>query len=149
MWCYTGVMPVIRAVIDTNVIFEGLTRQGGACGLIVEGWLAGLFAPCVSDAVAYEYVDVLSRKLSERNWRRIRPVVGHMLGLAEFITVRYSWRPNSPDPADEHVIDCAMNANASVVTTNIRDFRLAAQSLGLYVMEPAAFIRVITQEEQD
>lgn len=28
----------MRAVIDTNVLFEGLTKQGGACALIVEAW---------------------------------------------------------------------------------------------------------------
>ena len=39
----------------------------------------------------------------------------------------FSWRPMSPDPGDEHVIDCAMNACASVVTANTRDFQLAVQ----------------------
>jgi len=55
----------MRAVIDTNVLFEGLTRQGGAPGLIIDAWFADLFQPCVSNALAYEYLDVLSRKLSE------------------------------------------------------------------------------------
>jgi hypothetical protein len=31
-----------RFVIDTNVLFEGLTKQGGAPGLIVDVWLTGL-----------------------------------------------------------------------------------------------------------
>jgi predicted nucleic acid-binding protein len=26
----------LRVVIDTNVIFEGLTKQGGAAGLIID-----------------------------------------------------------------------------------------------------------------
>nr|WP_206754468.1 hypothetical protein [Pseudanabaena cinerea] len=29
-------------VIDTNVLFEGLTKQGGAAGLIIDAWLARL-----------------------------------------------------------------------------------------------------------
>jgi len=48
-----------RVIIDTNVVFEGVTRQGGACGLIVEAWSTGLFRPFVSNALAYEYADVL------------------------------------------------------------------------------------------
>lgn len=28
------------AVIDTNVVFEGLTKQGGASRLVVDAWLA-------------------------------------------------------------------------------------------------------------
>ena len=46
----------------------------------------------------------------------------------------------SPDPGDDHVIDCAMNAGVPVVTSNVRDFRLAAQTLGLVVMTPVDFV---------
>jgi hypothetical protein len=38
------------------------------------------------------------------------------------------------------VIDCAMNAGAPVVTTNVRDFRLAQQSLEMVVMTPIEFV---------
>ena len=41
------------------------------------------------------------------------------------MVIHYSWRPMSPDPGDEHVIDCAMNAGATVVTWNVRDFKAA------------------------
>jgi predicted nucleic acid-binding protein len=56
----------LQAVIDTNVLFEGLTTQGSAPGLIMEAWLGRLFVACVSNALAYEYVEVLSQKLSTR-----------------------------------------------------------------------------------
>ncbi|PIZ26050.1 MAG: toxin-antitoxin system toxin component, PIN family protein, partial [Chloroflexi bacterium CG_4_10_14_0_8_um_filter_57_5] len=38
-------MNIKRVVVDTNVLFEGLTRKGGAAGLVVDAWLAGLFRP--------------------------------------------------------------------------------------------------------
>lgn len=63
-----------RVVVDTNVVFEGVTKQGGACGLIVEAWSAGLFRPFISNALAYEYADVLSRLLSAERWQKIQPV---------------------------------------------------------------------------
>ena len=130
----------MKAVIDTNVVFEGLTAQRGACGLIVDAWLAGLFQPCVSTALAYEYTDVLGRKLSEARWLVIKPVLERMLARAEFVPIYFSWRPTSPDPGDDLVIDCAMNAGAPVVTANVRDFRRARQSLGLAVMTPIEFV---------
>ena len=133
-------MAGLRAVIDTNVLFEGLTKQGGAPGLIVEAWLASLFHPCVSNALAYEYADVLSRKLSAKRWQDIGPTLGMLLSQAEFTTIYFSWRPSSPDPADEHLIDCAMNAGAIIVTSNIKDFKNAQSSLGLSVMEPVDFV---------
>jgi predicted nucleic acid-binding protein len=36
-----------RVVINTNVVFEGLTKRGGAAGLVVDTWLAGLLQVCV------------------------------------------------------------------------------------------------------
>ncbi|MCI0691549.1 PIN domain-containing protein [candidate division KSB1 bacterium] len=128
-----------RVIIDTNVVFEGLTKQGGACALIVDAWLAGLFRPCISNALAYEYADVLSRLLSAERWQKIQPVLGKLLDHTEFVTVYFTWRPSSPDPGDEHVIDCAMNAGATVVTPNVRDFQMARQSLGLRVITPVEF----------
>ena len=140
----------LRIVIDTNVVFEGLTQKGGAAGLIIDAWLAGLLKVYVSDALAYEYIDVLSRKLSEPRWQRIKPVLGELLAKAEFIVAYFSWRPSSPDPGDEHVIDCAMNAGAAVVTSNVNDFKLAKDSLGLRVMNPVDFLnRLIERFESE
>ena len=132
--------PLLRVVIDTNVVFEGLTKRGGAAGLIIDAWLAGLLQVYVSNALAYEYADALSRKLSETRWQRIKPVLGTLLSRTQFVTIYYSWRPSSPDPGDEHVIDCAMNAGAVVVTSNVRDFRTAEESLGLRVATPAEMV---------
>ena len=126
-----------RVVVDTNVVFEGLTKRGGAAGLIIDSWLAGLLPVYVCNALAYEYADVLSRKLSEARWQRIKPVLGSLLSQAQLVVVHYSWRPMSPDPGDEHIIDCAMNAGATVITSNVRDFRRAREALGLRVMTPA------------
>ncbi len=136
----------LRVVIDTNIVLEGLTKKGGAAGLIIEAWLTGLLDVYISNALAYEYVDVLSRKLSIARWQRIEPVVGELLSQAEFIVTYFSWRPSSPDPGDEHVIDCAMNAGAVVVTSNVRDFRMAEESLGLQVLNPVEFVNHIVNQ---
>jgi predicted nucleic acid-binding protein len=134
-----------RVVVDTNVVFEGLTKQGGACGLIVEAWLGGLFQPCVTNALAYEYLDVLTRKLSPVRWENTRLLYQEILNEAEFITVYYRWRPISKDPGDDHLIDCAMNAGAAVVTSNLKDFKLAESQLGLQVLTPLDFVLYLTR----
>jgi predicted nucleic acid-binding protein len=134
----------MRVVIDTNVLFEGLTKQGGACGLIVDAWRVGLIEACASNALAYEYEDVLERKLSPRRWTQIQPVLNSLLRQAEFVTIYFSWRPSSPDPGDEHLIDRAMNADATVMTANKRDFAQAQQTLGLRVMSPVEFVTELT-----
>jgi predicted nucleic acid-binding protein len=137
-----------RIVVDTNIVFEGLTKQGGASGLIMDAWLAGLMVVCVSNALAYEYDDVLSRKLSEKRWSRLQPVLGQLLNVAQYTNIYFSWRPTSPDAGDDLVIDCAMNAGAIVVTSNIRDFRSARDSLDLQIMTPVEFVNLLAAGEQ-
>jgi putative PIN family toxin of toxin-antitoxin system len=133
--------PIVpRVVIDTNVLFEGLTKQGGAAGLIVDAWLEGWVVVCVSNALAYEYEDVLSRKLSAVRWQEIQQVLALLIEDVQFVDIYFSWRPSSPDAGDELVIDCAMNGNAIVITSNIRDFRNAKEALELRVMTPIEFV---------
>lgn len=141
-------LPLLRIVVDTNVVFEGLTKQGGASGLIIDAWLAGLMVVCVSNALAYEYDDVLSRKLSKERWNNLQPVLGQLLNVAQYTNIYFSWRPTSPDAGDDMVIDCAMNAGAIVVTSNIRDFRSAKESLGLRVLTPVQFVSLLASGEK-
>ncbi len=136
-----------RFIIDTNVVFEGLTKKGGAADLVIQVWRGGLFRAMLSNALAYEYADVLSRKLSAPRWQTIQPVLGALIACAEFVTIHYSWRPSSPDPGDEHLIDCAMNAGAVIVTYNVRDFRAAQDSLGVIVWTPVEFVTMLARSE--
>ena len=135
-----------RVVVDTNVVFEGLTQRGGASALLLDAWLGDLLEVCVSNALAYEYADVLARKLSSQRWNRLRPVLGALLANASFVTVYYSWRPIGPDPGDEFVIDCAMNAGSIVVTGNVKHFKLAQETLGLNVCTPLELVALLANE---
>lgn len=125
-----------RVVLDTNVVFEGLTKRAGVSGTIINAWHGGLLTVCVTDAMVYEYTDVLTRKLSTERIAVTIAALGTLLASTEFTTVHYRWRPSSPDPGDEFVIDCAMNANATLITSNLKDFRLAQQTLGLQILTP-------------
>jgi putative PIN family toxin of toxin-antitoxin system len=133
----------LRVVLDTNVIFEGLTKRKGACGIIIDAWLAGLIRVYVSDELVYEYADVLSRKLSTKKWERAKIVLATLLQSAQFVALHYTWRPSSPDPADDKVIDCAMNVNAIIVTSNLKDFRKAEKELGAMVVTPLQLVQLL------
>ena len=127
----------LRVVLDTNVIFEGLTKQAGVCGMLMDAWEVGLVTVCVSNTLLHEYNDVLARKLSARRYVDVVTLLDQLLDRSiEWIHVYYTWRPMSRDPGDDHVIDCAMNGNAIVVTSNLRDFRRAREQLGLQILRP-------------
>ena len=142
-------LSLLPVVIDTNVVFEGLTKKGGAAGLVIDAWLANLLSVRVSNALVLEYVDVLSRKLQKDRWLEIQPILGTLLNQAQFTLIYFSWRPTSPDAGDDLVIDCAMNASAIVITSNIRDFRQAQQSLGLQVIMPTELIKKLVNQSQE
>ena len=138
----------MRVVVDANVVFEGLTKTGGAAGLIVDAWLGNLLQAYVSTAIAYEYLDVLSRRLSESRWKRIEPVLGRLLSITTFAPIYFTWRPSSPDAGDDLVIDCALNVGAGAITANVRDFRVAQEALGLYVLTPVAALEFLVNGDR-
>jgi putative PIN family toxin of toxin-antitoxin system len=131
---------VFRVVLDTNVVFEGLTRRTGACGLIIDAWFNNHIQVCLSSSLSLEYQDVLSRRFSEEKWHQARIALNTLFQQVSYTPIYYTWRPTSPDPGDDLVIDCAMNANALLVTSNIKDFRKAQSELGLAVMTPLEFV---------
>jgi predicted nucleic acid-binding protein len=55
--------------------------------------------------------------------------------------VYYTWRPNLPDEADNHIVELAVAGQASViVTNNIRDFiRAELYFSGLRILAPETF----------
>ena len=58
---------MLRAVVDTNVLFEGLTSRGDAAN-VLDRWVARDFVPCVSTALALEY-DLTPKTRSRSNVR--------------------------------------------------------------------------------
>lgn len=55
----------------------------------------------------------------------------------------FSWRPFLPDPDDDMLVELAIAAGAPcIVTSNVRDVS-PARALGIQVLEPRDFIRII------
>jgi predicted nucleic acid-binding protein len=78
----------------------------------------------------------------------VRPQLQTLLQQATFIVPYFSWRPSSNDPGDEHVIECALNARAALVTFNLRDFRTARHMYKLPVLTPAQFLTDYLNQEE-
>ena len=130
-----------RVVVDTNVLFEGLTKRG-ACASVVDLWVRQEVTVCVSTAVALEYEDVLGRKLGGAKRAKALPALQALLSRAEFVAVLTRVRPLSPDPDDDRVIECAYNGHASIVTRNLKDLRIAQEVLGVPVLAPEELLEL-------
>lgn len=127
-----------RAVIDTNVLFEGLSGRG-ACGAIVEAWVARRFVPCVSTALALEYQEILTNRFGEARRPTVLKALQALLDRVEWIAIVHRIRPFSPDPDDDFLVECAFAADAMIVTRNLRDLKLAEEALRIPVLTPEDF----------
>ena len=64
--------------------------------------------------------------------------LAELAALIEPVEVYFQWRPQTPDPNDEMVLETAINGRANaVVTYNVADFALAAKRFRISVLSPA------------
>jgi putative PIN family toxin of toxin-antitoxin system len=137
---------MLRAVVDTNVLVSGLSRRGPE-GAVIDAWAERRFRPCASTALALEYEEVLARKLGREKRETGMKALQALLTRCEYVPVRFTYRPASPDPGDDLVVDCVLNSQALLVTANVRDFRTPAAELGFSVVRPAEFLDQLEQEQ--
>jgi len=67
-----------------------------------------------------------------------------VLAIVEPVETHFLWRPQLRDPADELVLEAAVNGRAeALVTFNRRDFGAVPVGFGIDVLTPAEAIRRI------
>lgn len=135
-----------RAVLDTNILTAGLhSRQGASFAVL--GLLADRrFQALVTTALFLEYEAVLKRpeqhKAHGLSATDVDRLLSELAAVLEPVDVRFTWRPQLSAPADELVLEAAVNGQAdALVTHNIRDFAAAAPRFGIPVLRPAEFLR--------
>lgn len=136
----------MRVALDTSVLVAGLRSRLGASNRLLELIAAGRCVPLVTTAVFLEYADVLLRPehrlatgMSEDD---VTDFLAALASAAEPIEVHFQWRPQLPDPADELILEAAVNGRAdAIVTHNVRDFQAAAKAFGMPVLTPAQVLQ--------
>jgi len=66
--------------------------------------------------------------------------------LVEPVETHFLWRPSLRDPADEMVLEAAVNGRANaIVTFNLRDYKNVPSRFGLDIYNPCDALRRIKQ----
>lgn len=139
-------------VLDSNVIVAGLFSRRGASFWLLERAMSGQLAFGVSVALALEYEDVLLRPknllISWASAREIDAVLDALLAAAKLVQpIRFQQRPTLPDPGDDMVLECALQAQAeAIITTNIRDFASVPAKFGVRVMLPGELVAQLRRQ---
>lgn len=144
-FCY-HIHMVPTVVIDTNVFVSACLGSGPA-NAVLGACVSGKCRPLVGPALLAEYEDVLSRPSLWQESPLSAPERSELLDIliAESLWTRvyFSWRPNLPDEADNHLIELAVAGGAAfIVTRNLRDLaRGELQFPGLRVVDPVTFLK--------
>src|SRR5262245_36538212 len=133
-------------VVDTNVLVAATLSPFGASfqllSLIPERRLAAV--PAVP--VMLQHEDARTREdmraQSHLTLEEVDVLLDMLAAVGTPCTPFFQWRPQLPDPDDEMVLELAVNGRANaIVTVNTRDFLPAAQTFGIEVLRPGAFLR--------
>lgn len=136
----------VRLVLDTNVLVAALRSPAGASAALVGRVLDGDFTILLSVALVLEYEAVCGRpaqrEVSGLSDEQVGTVIATLCGIGEPVSVRFLWRPLLLDPADEMVLEVAINGRAdALVTFNWRDFGNAPAQFGIEVLSPQEVLR--------
>src|SRR6202166_1243642 len=139
-------MGVPRIVVDTSVIVAALRSQLDASNRMLTLVAERRLVPLVTTALFFEYEDVLNRPEQRLATGMAKEdVVGFLAALAsaaEPVDVHFMWRPQLADPADELMLEAAVNGRASaIVTHNVRDFLPAARDFKIEVVTPGVMVQ--------
>lgn len=99
---------------------------------------------CASTALLLEYEAVLLRPENlvacRLNRAEMIELLNALAGILTPVDINFLWRPQLRDPADEMVLETAVNGRTSaLVTWNTRDFLPAANKFELRIMRPDDF----------
>jgi len=136
---------VPRLTIDTNILVAATRNVLGPSFALIQLVRRSVVTICCSPALFLEFEDVLKRTehLQASGWLTVDvdAILNELVGLVEPVVTHYQWRPQLRDPADEMVLEVAVNAQAdAIVTYNLRDFKPAAR-FGVLVLNPEQAFR--------
>jgi putative PIN family toxin of toxin-antitoxin system len=135
-------------VLDTNVVIAAMRSPVGASAELLRMARRSEVTLLANVALALEYEATC--KLAEHclaaglDVHEVGVFVDGVLAMAEPVETHFMWRPQLRDPADELVLEAAVNGQAAaIVTFNRRDFGAAPARFGINVLTPAEAIRRI------
>ena len=136
----------MKIVMDTDTIIAALRSPTGASAELLRRVRRGEVKLMASVSLFMEYEAVASRPehaaAAGLAGDQVEVFLNALAFLVEPVEVHFLWRPQLRDPADELVLEAAVNAQAdALLTFNLRHFAQAAKKFDLNVLQPGPFLR--------
>lgn len=146
-----GDMTKLKVVLDTNILVAASRSRRGASFAVMQHLRQGSFIALASVPLFLEYESVLKRPEQLAVGSRTPEMVDAFLDALSLRTapvhLHFLWRPQTRDPADEMVLETALNGNAdALITFNMNDF-VAAKRFRLPVWMPSVLLNHLNLKE--
>ena len=135
-------------MLDTNVVVAAMRSPTGASAALLMAARRSELTMLANVALALEYEATC--KLAEHRLAagldldQVGIFIDAVVAMVEPVETHFLWRPQLRDPADEFVLEAAVNGQAAaIVTFNRRDFGVAPARFGIDLLTPAEAIRRI------
>ncbi len=126
----------MKFVLDTDVVVAAMRSSTGASAELLRLVRHGKVNMALTVPLVLEYETILTREehltAAGLDFDDALAIVDVLVDKAEWTRIDYRWRPQTRDPADEMVLEAAINATAdAIVTFNQRDFGRAPGKFGI------------------
>jgi len=140
----------MRFVLDTDVIVAAMRSPQGASAALLVAAFEKRITILANVALVIEYEAVCQREQQRLaaglNERETNLFLDGVATLVEPVETHFLWRPSLRDPADEMVLEAAVNGRANaIVTFNLRDYKNVPSRFGLDIYNPCDALRRIKQ----
>lgn len=135
----------MRLVLDTNVVVTAMRSPLGASAALLKLARRGQVVLLANVALALEYEAIClmpaHMKAAELTAWETSQFIDAVIGMIKPVETHFMWRPQLRDPADEFVLDAAVNGRAeAIITFNGRDFGRAPAAFGISVSTPSGIM---------
>ena len=106
------------------------------------------FQIALSVPLVLEYEMALKRK-TDLGEEDVEVMVDYFCEVADRRRIHFLWRPFLRDPADEMVLEVAVEAGAEIVVTHtVRDFSGVENQFGIRVLDPGTFLELLKEKDK-
>lgn len=132
-------MPVVRAVLDTNVFVSALLGKGSPTRLY-EAFKQGSFWLVSSKELIAELAEVLLRPELAISAADIK--IAFRLLRRRALIIQPTHRINvCRDPSDNLVLECALSGNSDWIVTGDKDLLVLHPFRGIRIVSPTSFLK--------
>jgi putative PIN family toxin of toxin-antitoxin system len=129
----------VKVVLDTNVLVSALIFPGGPPETVYRSVIEGRVELVTSRPLLLEFGRVLATKFGWES-ERARQATRQLARLGRVVKPSESVREIAADPADDRVLEAALEGKASVIISGDRHLLRLRSWRGIRILSPSDFV---------